>query len=220
MSSTSNAVSREVFAYLAARTRQEDEGLAALKAAAEAAGIPEICISPEQASFMGILLRLIGARQVVEVGTLAGYSAVVMARALPSDGRVDTIEIEPERVAFAREWIARSDVAGKVEVHEGPGADVLAGFAGESFDACFIDADKEGYLVYLEHCMRLLRPGGLVMADNAFAFGQLLDPEESDPAVKSIREFNDHVAARKDLDAIIAPFGDGCWVGVKSCENR
>ena len=203
MSSTSKAVSYEVFSYLAARTRQEDEFLSALKTAAETAGIPEICISPEQASFMGILLGLIGAQQVVEVGTLAGYSAIVMARSLPSGGCVHTIELEAERVAFAREWVAQSDVAGKVEVHEGAGADTLAGFADESFDACFIDADKEGYPAYLEHCMRLLRPGGLVMADNAFAFGQLLDPEESDPDVKSIREFNNLVAAREDLDAII-----------------
>ena len=184
MSSTSTLVTADHFAYLAARTRQEDAFLSELKSAARAAGIPPIWIAPEQASFMQILLRATGARRVVEVGTLAGYSAIQMARALPADGRVDTIELSPVHAEFARRWIARSDVEGRVRVHEGRGDDVLRGFAAGSADAAFLDADKSSYPVYLEHSLRILRPGGLILVDNAFAFGQLLDEHPRDRAAR------------------------------------
>src|SRR5439155_22518667 len=134
---------------------------------------PAIWISPEQASFMQILLRLARAREVIEIGTLAGYSAIAMARALPGDGRVRTIEINPAHADFAERWVARSDVAGRVIVHRGAGAQVLPGFAAGSADAAFIDADKPSYPAYLEQCLPIVRPGVLLMVDHAFAFGQL-----------------------------------------------
>ena len=217
MSSTSTPVTPEHFAYLAARTRGEDDFLADLKAAAEAAGIPAIWISPEQASLMQILLKAGGARRVVEVGTLAGYSAIAMARALPSaeeGGCLDTIEIDAQRVDFAREQIARSDVADRVHVHQGPGAEVLAGLEDGSYDAAFLDADKSGYPVYLEHCLRLVRPGGQILVDNAFAFGQLFDATPTDGEVEAVRAFNDRMAATAGLHGVILPIGDGLWVSV------
>lgn len=201
--------------YLAARTRAEDAFLVELKRAARAAGIPAIWISPEQASFMQIVLKLRGAHDVVEVGTLAGYSAIAMARALPEDGRVRTIELDEEHADFAEEWISRSDVAGRIEVLRGAGADVLPRLEAQSADAVFLDADKPGYVTYLEESMRILRPRGVVLADNAFAFGRLLERGSTDPDVEAVRAFNEHIAARRDLHSIIAPFGDGCWVGVK-----
>ena len=207
-------VSAEHIAYLAARTRAEDPFLTDLKTAAEAAGIPQIWISPEQASFMQILLRAARAEQVVEVGTLAGYSAITMARALPASGRVRTLELDPDRAAFARAWIERSDVADKVEVLVGDARATLPTLAAGTVDACFIDADKDGYATYLDECMRLLRPGGLVLVDNAFAFGKLFDAGARGE-VAAILDFNDAMAARDDVDAIIVPFGDGCWVGTK-----
>jgi predicted O-methyltransferase YrrM len=215
VSETTTFLTSEHVRYLAARTRAEDSFLIQLKDAARAAGIPAIWISPEQASFMQILLKLRGARDVVEVGTLAGYSAIAMARALPWDGRVRTIELNDEHADFAEEWIARSDVAARVEVLRGAGADVLPRLEAQSADAVFLDADKPGYVTYLEHGMRILRPRGLVMADNAFAFGRLLDPSSADDDVAAVRAFNEHVAGRSDLHSIIAPFGDGCWVCAK-----
>jgi predicted O-methyltransferase YrrM len=215
MSSTSTLVTADHFAYLAARTRQEDAFLSELKSAARAAGIPPIWIAPEQASFMQILLRATGARRVVEVGTLAGYSAIQMARALPADGRVDTIELSPVHAEFARRWIARSDVEGRVRVHEGRGDDVLRGFAAGSADAAFLDADKSSYPVYLEHSLRILRPGGLILVDNAFAFGQLLDEHPRDREVEAVRAFNDLMARERRVHGIIVPIGDGLWVAVK-----
>jgi caffeoyl-CoA O-methyltransferase len=149
------------------------------------------------------------------VGTLAGYSAVAMARALPPTGRVHTIEVDPARADFARRWIATSDVAGRIVVHCGDGKDFLPTFPAEAADAAFLDADKTGYKLYLRECMRILRPGGLVLVDNAFAFGQLFDAEPVDPEVPAVREFNDHIAGFPGLRSIIVPLGDGMWVGVK-----
>ncbi|MGH7163447.1 MAG: O-methyltransferase, partial [Planctomycetota bacterium] len=173
MSERSTPVGEQHFRYLAARTLAEDEFLRALRRAAAGARIPAIHVAPEQASFMQILLRLRGAHDVVEVGTLAGYSAIWMARALPPGGRVRTIELNPAFADFAEGWIAKSDVAGRVELHRGPGREVLRGFAAASADAAFLDADKPSYPAYLEESLRILRPGGLVLVDNAFAFGQL-----------------------------------------------
>lgn len=215
MSESATVVTAEHVRYLAARTRAEDAFLADLKAAARAAGIPAIWISPEQASFMQIILKLRGAHDVIEVGTLAGYSAIAMARALPPGGRVRTIELLDEHADFAEAWIAKSDVADRIEVLRGPGAEVLPHLAEASADAAFLDADKSGYRIYLEECVRILRPRGVVLVDNAFAFGQLFAEEPSDREVPAVREFNDHVAAHPGLHSIIAPFGDGCWVCVK-----
>ncbi len=215
MSEEATRVTDRHFRYLAERTAQEDEFLVALKQAAREEGIPPIAVSAEQASFMQILLRLRGARDVVEVGTLAGYSAIAMARALPDGGCVRTIEIEPRFAEFARRWIARSDVEDKVEVIVGAGMDVLPRFEAAAADACFLDADKASYGAYLDECLRILRPGGLVMVDNAFAFGQLFDAEPTDPEAPAIQAFNDLIPAIEALHSIIVPLGDGMWVGVK-----
>ncbi|MFQ5425307.1 MAG: O-methyltransferase [Phycisphaerae bacterium] len=215
MSAESTPVTARHFEYLAARTVPEDGFLRDLKEAARAEGIPAIWISPEQASLMQILLKLCGARQVVEIGTLAGYSAIAMARALPDGGRVRTIEINEAHAAFAERWIARSDVAGRIEVIRGAAADRLPAFAADSVDAAFIDADKANYVVYLHQCLRIVRPGGLILVDNAFAFGQLFDEAPTDPEAPAVRAFNEHMAAEPRLHSLIVPIGDGCWVGVK-----
>ena len=215
MSATSSLVTAAHFAYVAERTAADDPFLVGLKQAASEAGIPPIWISPEQASLMQILLKLVVAREVIEVGTLAAYSAITMARALPDGGRVRTIELEDAHADFAEEWVSRSDVPGRVEVHRGPGSGVLPAFEDDSADACFLDADKASYPLYLEQAMRIVRPGGLVMVDNAFAFGQLLDEAPTDREVGAVRAFNDHVPTVEGLHAVIVPIGDGLWVGVR-----
>ncbi len=216
MSSSSTPVTDRHFQYLAQRTRAEPPFLKDLKLAATQAGIPQIWISPEQASFMQILLRLSGAREVVEVGTLAGYSAIAMAQALPADGRVRSIEIDSSFADFARGWVARSEVGDRIEVIRGDGREVLPGITDASVDAAFIDADKAGYPFYARECLRILRPGGLLMADNAFAFGELFTEGTVEESVHHIRAFNDEMARLPGVQAIIVPIGDGCWVGVKA----
>jgi predicted O-methyltransferase YrrM len=215
MSAESVVVTREHFRYIAERTAADDEFLTELKRAAAEAGLPAIWICPEQASFLQILLRASRAREVLEVGTLAGYSAIVMARALPPGGRVRTIEIEPRHADFAAHWIGRSNVSDRIELLRGSAHELLPTLPARDFDAAFLDADKAGYPHYLEECARLLRPGGLVLADNAFAFGQLFDEHPTDPEVPAVRAFNNLMADRTDFHSIIVPFGDGCWVGVR-----
>jgi caffeoyl-CoA O-methyltransferase len=216
MSEESSVVTAEHFRYVAARTPGDDAFLKELKEAARAAGIPAISIAPEQASFMQILLKAAHAGEVVEVGTLAGYSAIAMARALPAGGRVRTIEFSPKHADFAEQWIRRSDVADRVTVHRGAGADVLPGFADGSADAMFLDADKGNYPLYLEHALRIVRPGGLILADNAFAFGELLAESPRDREVAAVRAFNDVMAKESRVHGVIVPIGDGLWVGVRN----
>jgi len=215
MSADSEVVTKAHLEYIAARTTREDAFLAELKREARADGIPPIWISPEQASLMQILLRLAGAREVVEVGTLAGYSAIWMARALPEGGRVRTIELSAKHADFAESWVAKSDVAGRVEVLRGAGADVMRTIEADSADAAFLDADKASYPVYLRESLRIVRKGGLVMVDNAFAFGQLFDDRPTDREANAVKAFNEVMARTKELQSVIVPIGDGLWVGVR-----
>jgi caffeoyl-CoA O-methyltransferase len=215
MSESSTLVTAAHFDYIAKHTRGDDPFLVELKATARAAGIRAIWISPEQASLMRILLVAAKAREVIEVGTLAGYSAIQMARALPPDGRVRTIELDPKHVRFAREWIQKSDVKDKVQVIEGAGVDALKAFESNSADAAFLDADKTSYPQYLEESLRILRKGGMVLVDNAFAFGQLFDENPRDREANAVKAFNETMAREKRVEGVIVPIGDGLWVGVK-----
>lgn len=201
--------------YIGERATREDQFLKRLHRDAEKAGLPPISITFEQAALMQILLRVCGAREVIEVGCLGGYSAIAMARALPPGGRVRTIEINPKHADFAERWIAKSDVADRVQVFRGAGADILPAFADGSADASFLDADKKNYPLYLEESLRILRPGGLVMVDNAFAFGELFDKNPKDREVGAVRKFNDVMAKEKRVQAQIVAIGDGMWVGAK-----
>jgi len=215
MSDTSTLVTPDHFRYVAERTTREDDFFRALKQAAIAEGLPSIWIAPEQASFMQILLRAARVRDVVEVGTLGGLSAIAMARALPEGGRVRTIELEKKHAEFARRWIAKSDVAAKIEVIVGAGADILPTFAADSADAAFLDADKASYPRYLVEALRIVRRGGLVLVDNAFAFGELFAERPQNQSTAAVRAFNEVMAAERRLQSVIVPLGDGLWVGVK-----
>lgn len=198
-------------AHLESLADPGDDFVESMIRAAGEAGIPDISIGHHQAGFLQTALRTIDAREVAEVGTLAGVTALRMARALPVDGRVRTIEPDPERAGFAEHWIARSDVAGKVEVHRGRGSDILGQWADQSLDAIFIDADKQGYATYVREAGRLLRDRGLLFVDNAFAFGHLLDDSVDDPDVQAIRDINAALASHELFDGSLLPLGDGMW---------
>lgn len=220
MSAEPSCVTDEHFRYITERTKPEDDFLKQLKEEARAEGIPAIWISWHQASLMQILLQLNRAKNIVEVGTLAGYSAIAMARALPADGLVRTIELDNKHADFAEKWVAKSDVKGRVKVFRGKGVDVLKTFESNSADACFLDADKASYPRYLDECLRIVRPGGLVMADNAFAFGELFSTTPTDRETGAIKAFNDYMAdyiqTKHYLHGLIVPVGDGLWVAVRS----
>src|SRR6185437_10384563 len=162
-------MSDDITAYLAGLFSPEDDVLRAVRAAAERAGMPPIAVVPETGRFLQVLLRAAGARRVLELGTLGGYSAICMTRALPADGRILSLEISPEHAAFARRQLERAGVANRVEVRTG------AALEGERFDVVFLDADKASLPAYFDWALRLLRPGGLVIADNALRGGRVLD---------------------------------------------
>lgn len=188
-----------------------DEALDRAFKAPAAKGMPEIQIGPSEGKLLYLMLKLIGARKVVEVGTLAGYSALWMARALPDDGRLWTLESEPSHAEVARENITAAGLDQIVAVVEGRATDVLPGLAQKGpFDAVFLDADKGGYAFYMEWAAENLRSGGLLMADNAFFFGGLLADE---PDAASVRRM--HENAGKTFDGVTIGTGDGMFLGIR-----
>ena len=194
----------------------ECDCLHAIRARADEAALPPIQLPPATARAVQILLFASGARRVLEVGTLAGYSAVWIARALPPDGELITLEIDPDRAAVARRSLRDANLADRARVRAGDALDLMAALDPDPpFDAVFLDADKERYCDYLEQAARLVRRGGLFMADNAFWRGSVLDPAGSDELAAHIHRFNQRVAADERFEATILPVGDGLMVAVR-----
>jgi len=186
-----------------------DAGLARAFAVPE--GIPSIQVGPSDGKLIALLLRLAHATKVVEVGTLVGYSAILMARALGPGGHLWSIEFEPSHAEVARANIAAAGLADRVTVLVGAGRDVLPTLSGHApFDAVFIDADKVNYDHYGRWALEHLRTGGLVIGDNAYLFGELLD--DSDRG-RAMRGFHELVAA--SCESVCAPTPDGLVVGIK-----
>jgi len=184
----------------------DDPALAAALAASAAAGLPEIAVSPAQGKLLTLLARAAAARRILEIGTLGGYSAICLARALPADGRLVTLELDPHHAGVARANIARAGLAERVEVRVGPAVESLAQLAAEGaapFDLIFIDADKPSYIAYLEGSLRLARPGALIIADNVVRYGRVLDAASDDANAQGVRHFNERLAADPRLSAVI-----------------
>lgn len=186
----------------------------ALKRAFEAPAqhrMPAIQVSPSDGRTVEVLLLMIGARRVVEIGTLAGYSAIRIARALPEGGRLFSIEYDPLHAAVARESLAAAGLRGRVTVLVGAGVDVLPKLEAEGpFDAVFVDADKVSYDAYGRWAAKNLRRGGLLIGDNAYLFGRLL---EQTPEAAAMRRF--HLEARESFHTVCVPTPDGLLLGVK-----
>lgn len=175
-------------------------------------GLPAIQVGPSEGKTLHLLLRMIGAKTVVEVGTLAGYSGMWMARALPQDGHLYTIEANPKHAEVAQRDFQAAGLASRVTVLVGKGADVLPTLDGKApFDAVFIDADKASYDIYGRWAANNLRPGGLLLGDNAYYFGNLLDETSSEAA--AMRRF--HEEAARAFDTVCLPTPDGLLLGVK-----
>jgi predicted O-methyltransferase YrrM len=184
----------------------DDDALRAAVAATAAAGMPQIQVSATLGRFLTIQARAIRARRILEIGTLAGYSSIWLARALPVDGRLITLELEPRHAEVARANIARAGLAALVEVRVGPAQASLVALVAdgvEPFDMVFIDADKEGYPDYLEWSLRLSRPGSLIVADNVVRGGAIIDVTSIDSRVEGIRRFNEALARDPRVAATI-----------------
>jgi len=200
--------------YIVGLFGAEDDILASLREEAGRVGLPPIAISADEGRLLQVLLTSIGARRVLEVGTLGGYSAICMARALPPAGRVLSVEINDQHAAFARRHIQRAGLADRVEVRVGRALDVLPSLDGERFDAIFLDADKEPLPTYFEWALRLVRPGGLIIGDNALWGGRVYDGEKPDDKTRGVREFNRRMATDPRVLGIIVPTHDGVAIAV------
>jgi predicted O-methyltransferase YrrM len=200
--------------YIAGLFSAEDELLASLREEADRTGLPPIAISADEGRLLQVLLKAIKATRVLEVGTLGGYSAICMARALPAEGRLLSIEIEERHATFARRYIDRAELADRIEVRVGRALDVLPSLDGERFDAIFLDADKEPLPTYFDWALRLVRAGGLIIADNALWGGRVYDGDESDERTRGVREFNRRIATDPRVLGIIVPTHDGVAVAV------
>ncbi|MEC3973687.1 O-methyltransferase [Amycolatopsis sp. H20-H5] len=177
-----------------------DPVLDAATKAAEAAGLPGIAVSPTQGKFLHLLARMTGARSILEIGTLGGYSAIWLARALPADGHLVTLEYDPKHAEVARANIAAAGFADRVEVRIGKALETLPSVEGP-FDLAFIDADKVNNPAYFTAALALSHPGSVIVVDNVIRDGRVADAASTDPNVLGIRKMHDLIAAEPRVDA-------------------
>jgi predicted O-methyltransferase YrrM len=193
----------------------EDEVLSRIREQIPARGLPAITIRPEEGRFLQLLAAASGALRALEIGTLGGYSTVWIARGLPQEGHLITLELNPSHGAVAMEHFVIAGLQDKIDLRVGDAHALLPGLSAEGpFDFIFIDADKTGYPAYLDWSLENLSPGGVVTAHNVFRHGDILDPGISDAATAAVREFNQRLNNDPRLVSTIFPAGDGIGVGV------
>jgi caffeoyl-CoA O-methyltransferase len=212
-----NEIFESVDRYISNLLGHEDEALIAATRSLKEAGMPAISISPNQGKFLQVLALLCNAKNILELGTLAGYSTIWMARALPKDGKLITLEYDPKHAAVAQKNIERAGVAGQVQIKTGKALDILPQLHAEGagpFDMIFIDADKPPYADYFEWALKLARPGTLIVVDNVIRDGRVLDENSTDAAVGGAQRFNKVLGASTAVTATILQM-----VGVKEYDG-
>ena len=188
--------------YFEDRLIGEDEALKAARAASDSAGLPPINVAPNTGKFLMLVAAMVGARRILEIGTLGGYSTIWMARALPQDGRLITLEIDPRNAKVAAANIAAAGLSALVDIRLGPALDTLPMLTDEApFDLIFIDADKANNTAYLEHALALSRPGSAIVVDNVVRYGGVLDATSRDASVRGSRQVTDAIGAEPRLTA-------------------
>jgi len=190
--------------YLVALLCPSDEALSAALVDSDAAGLPSIAVAPNQGKMLELLARATGARRILEIGTLGGYSTISLARALPPGGTLTTLELEDRHAVVARANLERAGLGDVVTVRVGPAADTLRALVAEkaqAFDLIFIDADKDGYPEYLELSLALSHPGTLIIADNVVRDGEVANPTSTDQRVRGVQRFLELVAADPRVSA-------------------
>lgn len=198
--------------YLTDTLLDPDPALEAALADSQAGGLPAINVAPNQGKLLMLLAQMAGARRILEIGTLGGYSTIWLARALPADGRLVTLEYAPHHAEVARNNIARAGFAAQVEVKVGPALDTLPALEGP-FDFVFIDADKSSYPAYFEWSLKLARPGAVIVADNVVRAGKVLDPK-GDANAEGVRRMYDLIAAEPRVSATaVQTVGSKGWDG-------
>jgi predicted O-methyltransferase YrrM len=195
-----------VDSYIADLFLAPDPALEAALTSSAAAGLPAISVSPTQGKLLHVLARVQGARRILEIGTLGGYSTIWLARALPADGRLISLEVDPKHAEVAQTNLDRAGLSSAVEIRLGPALDTLPKLVSEGrgpFDLIFIDADKPGYADYLKWSLKLARQGTLIIADNVVRKGAVADSGSKDENVQGIRKFNEALAAEKRVTTTV-----------------
>lgn len=219
MSSRSIAVEERIDEYIHQLSLREPAVLGELRR--ETAKLPNarMQISPEHGQFMGLLIRAMGAKRALEVGTFTGYSSISVALALPADGRLICCDVSKEWTDIARRFWKKAGVEQKIELRLAPARDSLDGLLKEggagTFDFAFIDADKNGYDAYYERTLQLLRPGGLVAIDNIFQRGKVADPAVKGESVDAVRALNAKIHRDERVVISMLPIGDGVTLALK-----
>ena len=219
MSSRNNNIPDELYDYILANSLRDRPELKALRDETALMPMAGMQISPDQGQFMALLVKAMGARKVIEVGTFTGYSALVVAGALPADGKLVACDVSEEYTSVGHPHWKKAGLALKIDLRLGPAVETLDAMiaAGESgqYDMAFIDADKENYGLYYESCLALLRPGGLILVDNVLWGGRVADPAEQDESTQAIRALTKKMHADERIDFSMLPVGDGLSLAVK-----
>jgi len=190
----------DVDAYIEQVCVSEDDALRAATAASKEHGLPAISLTPAHGKMLHLFARMVGAKRILEVGTLGGYSGIWLARALPGDGMLTTLEIDPHHAEVARTNFERAGVMGRIELRVGPAIETLPTLEGP-FDLTFIDADKQSTADYFAHAVRLSRPGSVIVVDNVVRGGAVADPKSDNEMVLGIRRFNDTLPTYTNVSA-------------------
>lgn len=195
----------------------EDEALLRIRQALREDGKEGINVGANEGRILQVLLKMTGARRVIEIGTLYGYSTLWMARALPEGGKITTLEAMPDHASRARELLEQTECADRIEIIEGDARASLKNIRGP-FDVAFIDADKANYLHYLDWAEENVRPGGLIIGDNTYLFGKVFDAnlaDDSEPSVTAMRTFNRRLADKSKYASVLVPTSEGMTVAFK-----
>jgi predicted O-methyltransferase YrrM len=212
MTRRSLAITDAIEDYVCAHAREPE---IAARLREETAALPQagMQIGPDQAAFLALLVRSIGAQRCIEVGTFTGYSALAVAAALPENGRLISCDISAEWTAMAQRYWTQAGVAARIELRLAPALDTLRDLLAqgrrEHYDFAFIDADKANYSAYYEACLQLLRPGGLIALDNMLWSGRVADPDHHDTDTDAIRALNSKINSDPRVDATLLTIGDG-----------
>ena len=223
MSSRTIYLNDSLYRYLLDHSVRETAVMRKLRETTSQQETGRMQISPEQGQFMALLVELLGAKHILEIGTYTGYSALCMARAMPADGELVCCDISREWTDIARSFWREAGVEKRISLHIAPALDTLDRLIGQdksgSFDMAFIDADKTNYLSYYERCLKLLRNDGLLLFDNTLWGGAAADPGNQDEDTRALRELNDRLHRDERLSISLVPIGDGLTLARKRAEG-
>jgi predicted O-methyltransferase YrrM len=219
MSNRTLEIDDRTYRYLVEHSLRETPVMGELRALTLEHDMARMQIAPEQGQFMALMAELLGAKQAIEIGTFTGYSALCLAQAMPADSRLICCDISKEWTDVARPYWTRAGVSERIELRIAPALETLDALIREGetdrFDLAFIDADKGGYLGYYERCLKLLRPGGLVMLDNTLWGGSVADPSDQEEDTVALRELNDRLHQDPRVSISLVPIGDGLTLARK-----